>query len=166
MDHRGWGVGRVTLAVSRRRSDLAHAPGLVVVPGLHLLGRVDVGLRQDPRGRRTADPVDVGNRDFPALLSRQIDSGHPVPEATWEVVPAAEQVEPALQDALTAAYGFVVGSSPSLHEVCRWIRAVANQVSVALDLRTLVVGGRTLVLRADVEAFMPRPAGRPKGASR
>ena len=32
-------------------------------------------------------------------------------------------------------------------------------------LRTLTVGGRTFVSRADVVAFEPNPAGRPKGVS-
>jgi excisionase family DNA binding protein len=50
------------------------------------------------------------------------------------------------------------------------LRGVTRQAIARLikrgRLRTLVVGGRTLVSRADVEAFVPRPAGRPKGASR
>jgi len=47
------------------------------------------------------------------------------------------------------------------------LRGVTRQAIARLvrrdRLRTLVIGGHTLVSRADVEAFVPRPAGRPKG---
>lgn len=44
-------------------------------------------------------------------------------------------------------------------------QAIAKLVSNG-RLRTLKVGGRALVNRADVLAFEPNPAGRPKGAAR
>lgn len=44
-------------------------------------------------------------------------------------------------------------------------QAIAKHVSNG-RLRTLEVGGRALVSRADVLAFEPNPAGRPKGATR
>lgn len=44
-------------------------------------------------------------------------------------------------------------------------QAIAKLVSNG-RLRILEVGGRALVSRADVQAFSPNPAGRPKGAAR
>jgi len=44
-------------------------------------------------------------------------------------------------------------------------QAIAKLVSSG-RLRTVVVGGRTFVSRADVMAFEPLPAGRPKGTGR
>jgi excisionase family DNA binding protein len=50
------------------------------------------------------------------------------------------------------------------------LRSVTRQAVAKLvgsgRLRTVVIGGRTLVSRADVMAFEPLPAGRPKGAAR
>ena len=50
------------------------------------------------------------------------------------------------------------------------LRGVSRQAIAKLvangRLRTLEVGGRDLVSRADVLAFEPNPAGRPKGTSR
>ena len=43
-------------------------------------------------------------------------------------------------------------------------QAIAKLVSNG-RLRTLEVGGRAFVSRADVLAFEPNPAGRPKGAA-
>jgi hypothetical protein len=43
-------------------------------------------------------------------------------------------------------------------------QAIAKLVN-GRRLRTLTVGGRTFVSRADVVAFEPNPAGRPRGAS-
>jgi excisionase family DNA binding protein len=44
-------------------------------------------------------------------------------------------------------------------------QAIAKLVSGG-RLQTVVVGGRTFVSRADVMAFEPLPAGRPKGGCR
>ena len=50
------------------------------------------------------------------------------------------------------------------------IRGVSRQAIAKLvsngRLRTLEVGGRAFVSRADVVAFEPNPAGRPKGSAR
>lgn len=50
------------------------------------------------------------------------------------------------------------------------LRSVTRQAIAKLvnggRLRTLTVGGRTFVSRADVVTFEPNPPGRPKGASR
>ena len=50
------------------------------------------------------------------------------------------------------------------------VRGVSRQAIAKLvsngRLRTLTVGGRALVSRADVLAFEPNPAGRPKGIGR
>ena len=41
-------------------------------------------------------------------------------------------------------------------------RQAISKLARAKRLGTLVIGGRTLVNRADVEAFVPRGAGRPR----
>jgi transcriptional regulator with GAF, ATPase, and Fis domain len=86
------------------------------------------------------------------LARRSRVSPLPVPLAYWPIVPAAEDVDAALQVSLEETYGFVVGYYPAVHLACRWIRAVAHQVSAALDLRTLIVGetgvGKELVAKA------------------
>ena len=50
------------------------------------------------------------------------------------------------------------------------LRGVSRQAIAKLvaneRLRTMEVGGRVLVSQADVLAFEPNPAGRPKGATR
>ena len=50
------------------------------------------------------------------------------------------------------------------------LRGVSRQAIAKLvgngRLRTLEVGGRSFVNRADVLAFEPNPAGRPKGTAR
>lgn len=90
---------------------------------------------------------------------RQRHEGQPVLVQQWEGVPSLETLDLALQDSLTAAFGFVVGYTPAMHEVCCWIRAVAHQVTLALDLRTLVVGetgsGKELVAQA-IHCLGPR----------
>ena len=49
-------------------------------------------------------------------------------------------------------------------------RGVSRQAIAKLvgsgRLRTLTLGGRTFVSRADILAFEPKPAGRPKGTAR
>jgi transcriptional regulator with GAF, ATPase, and Fis domain len=101
--------------------------------------RVDLFLRL--RG-------DAAGREQRQALRRH----QPAPEAEWEAVPEPAEADQALQDALEAGYGFVVGFAPAMHEVCRWIRSVAHQVALALDLRTLVAGetgtGKELVAQA------------------
>jgi excisionase family DNA binding protein len=64
--------------------------------------------------------------------------------------------------------------NPELFEPAEWInqsdaarlRGVSRQAIAKLAangrLRTLVVGGRTLVSRRDVVAFAPNPPGRPR----
>lgn len=50
------------------------------------------------------------------------------------------------------------------------LRGVSRQAIAKLvvsgRLGTLTVGGRTFVSRADILAFEPKPAGRPKGTAR
>ena len=50
------------------------------------------------------------------------------------------------------------------------LRKVTRQAIAKLvgngRLRTVIVGGRSFVSRADVLAFEPNPPGRPKGANR
>lgn len=60
--------------------------------------------------------------------------------ATWDEVPAPQQVDLWLQDSLEKIYGFVVGYTPQMHTICKWVRAAAHKVSSALDLKTLIVG--------------------------
>jgi len=67
--------------------------------------------------------------------------------------------------------------NPDLFKPADWInqadaarlRGVSRQAIAKLAangrLRSLVVGGRTLVNRADVLAFTPNPAGRPRMAT-
>src|SRR5215475_7265717 len=56
--------------------DVAHPRGLLVRPRLHALARIHPGVREDPPGGRDADPVDVLDRHFPALVPRQVHSGN------------------------------------------------------------------------------------------
>lgn len=87
-----------------------------------------------------------------------------------EDLPAPFALDQALQDALAETYGFVVGYTSGLHNVCRLVRVVAHQAASALDLRTLVVGetgtGKELVAAAihrlsdrRTEPFVPLNCG-------
>src|SRR3984893_19015779 len=55
--------------------DVADPGRLLVAPRLDPFAGVDPGIREDLPGRRDADPVDVLDRDFTALVSRQVHSG-------------------------------------------------------------------------------------------
>lgn len=71
---------------------------------------------------------------------------------TWPSIPAPAQLDQVVQQSLAEVYGFIVGYSESMHAVCRWVRAVAHEVSAAIDLRTLVIGetgtGKELVAQS------------------
>src|SRR5262249_56143937 len=54
--------------------DLAHATRLVLRPRLHALVVVDAGLRQHAQRGRAPDAIDVGQRDFAALLPGKVDA--------------------------------------------------------------------------------------------
>jgi transcriptional regulator with PAS, ATPase and Fis domain len=61
--------------------------------------------------------------------------------ASWRLVPKdASELDAAIQRAAQDVYGFIVGYSPAMHLVCRWVRALADQITVMLDLRGLIVG--------------------------
>src|SRR5262249_58089509 len=49
--------------------------GLLVRPRLHAFAWIYPGIREDLPGGRDADPVDVLDRHFPALVPRQVHSG-------------------------------------------------------------------------------------------
>ena len=73
--------------------------------------------------------------------------------ASWPSIPDdARALELAVHKAARDAYGFIVGYSPAMHDVCRWCRALADQISLVLDLRGLIVGetgtGKELVARS------------------
>jgi transcriptional regulator with GAF, ATPase, and Fis domain len=76
----------------------------------------------------------------------------PVPSATWKAVPkTSDALDTALQDGLAEAYGFVVGYTDAMHEICRRVRAVAHPMARLLGMRVLIVGetgvGKELVAR-------------------
>jgi DNA-binding NtrC family response regulator len=74
------------------------------------------------------------------------------PTAVWAQIPCDEELDVELQRALAEAYGFVVGYSGLMHDVCRRIRAVAHPMARLLGMRALVSGqtgvGKELVARA------------------
>src|SRR5438067_1151946 len=88
----------VALHLELALDELADARRLVLGPGLHALGRIDVGLGHDAAGRGPPDPVDVRHRHFTALLSRKIDPRHsrhaPSPLALPLLVPRVLAYDP------------------------------------------------------------------------
>src|SRR5262249_43918174 len=67
---------QVALHLVLALDDVAHPRGLLVRPRLYALARIHPGVREDPPGGRDADPVDVLDPHFPALVPRQVHSRH------------------------------------------------------------------------------------------
>src|SRR3989454_2576391 len=67
---------QVALDLQLALDDLAHPRRLLVRPRLDPFVAVDVGLLEDVDRGGLADPVDVRDRNLPALLPRQIHTRH------------------------------------------------------------------------------------------
>ncbi|TMQ06192.1 MAG: sigma-54-dependent Fis family transcriptional regulator [Deltaproteobacteria bacterium] len=71
--------------------------------------------------------------------------------ATWDHIPDHGAVDRMLQQALVNAYGFVVGYTDAMHQVCRWIQVLAHPMTQTTNVRALLVGptgvGKDLVAR-------------------
>src|SRR5205807_10403933 len=63
-------AAQVALDLELALDDLADPVHLVVRPRLHPLAGIDVGLEQDPPPGGPPESIDVGDRDFAALLPR------------------------------------------------------------------------------------------------
>jgi transcriptional regulator with GAF, ATPase, and Fis domain len=86
--------------------------------------------------------------------SEQTKAHSPRPPLTaiWSRVPADLELDLAIQDSLADVYGFVVGYTDAMHDLCRRIRVLIHPMARALDVRALVLGetgvGKELVARA------------------
>src|SRR5262249_40616847 len=93
------------------------------------------------------------------LALRLADDHTPAPSSlnpalvtTWDHLPERHTIDGMLQRALTNVYGFVVGYSEAMHQVCRWIQVLAHPMTLTTNVRALIVGptgvGKNLVARA------------------
>jgi transcriptional regulator with GAF, ATPase, and Fis domain len=76
----------------------------------------------------------------------------PLFTVVWTKLPAEDELDRKLQASLTEVYGFVVGYTDAMHQLCRSIRVLTHPMARALDLRCLVLGetgvGKELIAQA------------------
>jgi DNA-binding NtrC family response regulator len=112
------------------------------------------------------DPQERSAADLLIGMARESSQQTPVASdgaarAFWEEVPDLSALDTRLQDSLTEAYGFVVGYTEAMHEVCRRIRALAHPMARVVSMRALITGetgvGKELVAAA-VHRLGPGPS--------
>jgi two-component system, NtrC family, response regulator HydG len=113
----------------------------LVSPGTEEIGTLDLVLYLKKDEAASGQVAQHGERTGLARISVGIAG-----------LPTSKTLDETVQDSLAEAYGFVVGYTQAMHEVCRWVRAAAHQATAALDLRTLIIGetgtGKELVASA------------------